>query len=93
MDKGNLTEKVDDKPILAVIKKKELLIILLLMVCLSILTAHNLKLYVMGLVTYLLSLRIIGSKILDNLLYIIIYNLSLTCILFGVASAIIINLI
>lgn len=93
MDKEDITKNLNLEPILAVIKKKELLIALLLMVCLSILTAHNLKIYVIGLIIFLLTSRLIGHFQLGNLFYLTAYNSILTCVLFGVVSAIIINLI
>lgn len=93
MDKRNLTEKVDYKPILAVIKIKELSLYLLLVLSLFIVVETSLKIYIMGLVIYLLILRVIGCRLLNNLLYVVVYNLSLTCSIFGVTSAIIINLI
>ena len=81
------------KPILAVIKAKEILIAILLLISMSLVQLHNLKIYLIGLVTFLLVSRLNGNFQVGNIYYITIYNTVLTCILFGVASAIVINLI
>lgn len=81
------------KPILAVIKVKEMLIAILLLISMSLVQLRNLKIYLIGLVTFLLVSRLNGNFQVGNLYYITVYNTILTCILFGVASAIVINLI
>ena len=74
-------------------KKGINLIAILLLISMSLVQLRNLKIYLIGLVTFLLVSRLNGNFQVGNLYYITVYNTILTCILFGVASAIVINLI
>ena len=65
------------KPILAVIKVKEMLIAILLLISMSLVQLRNLKIYLIGLVTFLLVSRLNGNFQVGNLYYITVYKITL----------------